>query len=179
MSIIWKIPPKAEYIATSNIFDAPFGTISPGQYNYTADDTHENVEIDLGPRGMEPNVLYLIERMSIGGNVSELDYLASIAEFPRIRLTYHQGRGVIYPKTIPCVNYYDGQEVAAWALSEKGNNRLNITFMGIFGQTANMVGVDPLRINVSFSIYAIRAPQFITAYLDTLTNQSGQYLRGR
>lgn len=173
MSINWKIPPKSTFISTSNIFDAPFGTITPGVYDWTNDPTHRNNTVI----NIENGVLYLIERISVGGNIAEENYLGAINEFPRMILTYQRGGGALYPAPIPIVNYFDGKENVAWAYTEKSPNELQMSFYGILNQTAPLVGVDPVRIHIGLSIYSIRSPQYISAYNDYLTNKFGQGLR--
>lgn len=149
-SVFGTIPNGARVRPATIIFEAQFGIPTPARYDFT-------IPANAGRALMriEPGTTYLIDRMSIGGNVTEEQYLESIDIFPSLRVDYFQGAARIYTDNIPVVNYTDNSEVSAWAKSCRGTDQINLTMTGALNQLPSMVGIASVRIQVSFVVYAI------------------------
>jgi len=169
MSIIYQIPQQSRYIPTSTVFDAEFNLITPGRYNFSQI-TNQNVSV----LELKPNVIYLIERFSIGANISETEFLSAIETFPLLTIKRSVSAEIVYQRPFPIVNFADGIEAAAWIHSDKQNDFLTFSLSGIFTQTPAMIGLLNLKIQISASIYAIDSSYYNAAYRDVQNISIGQ-----
>ncbi len=178
MAINYKIPPQARFLPTSTIFSATFNAITPGRYDFSNDPTNT----DRFVMEFQPSTVYLIERMSVGGNVSEADFLSSIADiatfgYPRITFRRSAGRESMYQSPIAIANFFDGLESGIFVHSDRRGEMLNMSFQGSFTQTPAMVGLLDLRLQISLNIYAIDSAYYNAAYRDGLPVDTGRSLR--
>ena len=150
MSILYKIPEKARYIPTENTFSASFNTPTFGVYDFGIA-ANTNVSV----LKMQANTVYFINALSIGGNIASEDFLSSISTTPKIYLKRKNSGENVYTSPIPILRYFDNKEISAWSLSDKGDDELLITFTGVLNQIIATMGVSPITLAVSLSIYAI------------------------
>lgn len=169
MAINYQIPQQSRYISTSTIFTADFNVPSPGYYDFNV---ANNQGIKVEPLNM--GTVYLIERISIGGTLSEADYLASIIDFPLLSIKRSVSNEIVYKRPFPIVNYADGIEAAAWIHSDKSNDFLSLSFSGILTQLPSMVGLSQVKIQVSLCIYAIDSQYYNASYRDVQNITIGQ-----
>lgn len=169
MSIIYQIPQQSRYISTSTVFDAEFNLITPGKYNFSQV-TNQNLNV----LELKQNVVYLIERLSIGGNIAETEFLTAIQTFPLLTIKKSISKEIVYQKPFPVVNYADGIECAAWVHSDRQNDFLTFSMSGVFQQTAAMIGLLNLKIQISASIYAIDSAYYNAAFRDVQNISIGQ-----
>lgn len=178
MGISYQIPPQARYYATSTIFSAVFNAnpANPGTYDFNTDaagSINQNVYV----MDLQPNTIYLIERMSAGGNITEAQFLEAINQFLFLDVIKHLGRQRVYPQQIPIVNFFDGQETAAWIFSDKKGDMLNLSFTGVLNQLASMVGIGTAKVHVSLNVFAIESAYFVGSFRDQLGRTIGQVNR--
>lgn len=169
MSIIYQIPQQSRFISTSTVFDAEFNLITPGKYNFSQV-TNQNINV----LELKQNVVYLIERLSIGGNIAETEFLSAIETFPLLTIKKSISKEIVYQKPFPVVNYADGIECAAWVHSDRQNDFLTFSMSGLFQQTAAMIGLLNLKIQISASIYAIDSSFYNAAFRDVQNISIGQ-----
>lgn len=169
MSIIYQIPQQSRYVPTSTIFTATFNAITPGKYDFSGA-ANQNVNV----LELKPNVIYLIERLSIGANVSETEFLTAIDVFPELTIKRSVSAEIVYQRPFPIVNFADGIECAAWIHSDKQNDFLTFSLNGLFSQTPAMIGLADLKIQISASIYAIDSSYYNAAYRDVQNISIGQ-----
>jgi len=169
MAINFQIPTQSRYISTSTIFTAQFNVPTPGQYDFNVP-ANQNVQV----QELEPNVVYLIERMSVGGTISEGDFLSSIVTFPILTIRRSISNQIVYKKPFPIVNYADGIETAAFIHSDKGGDQLTLSFVGSLLQLPSMVGLAEVKMQISLSIYAIDSGYFNAAFRDVQSISMGQ-----
>ena len=169
MAINFQIPTQSRYISTSTIFTAAFNVPTVGQYDFNVVG-NQNVIV----QELEPNVVYLIERMSVGGTLPEGDFLSSIVTFPILTIKRAISNQIVYKKPFPIVNYADGIETAAFIHSDKGGDSLTLSFIGSLSQLPSMVGLAEVKLQISLSIYAIDSGYFNAAFRDVQNNSMGQ-----
>ena len=174
MSISYQIPHQSHYLKTSNTFVANFNVPLVGQYSFTGNTTN----VDQQVMELQQKKIYLIERVNIGGNISEQNYLDSIDTVPTFRLKRLQGKEAVYILPQPVVTYVDNQEITAWITSEKGNDQLLMDFNGVLNQTIALIGVATIKIYVSFAIYIIENQEFYSKFRDKLSSQIGDQIGG-
>lgn len=169
MSIIYQIPQQSRYVPTSTVFTATFNAITPGKYNFSGA-VNQNVNVVE----LKPNVVYLIERLSIGANIAETEFLSAIDNFPQLTIKRSVSAEIVYQRPFPIVNFADGIECAAWIHSDKQNDFLTFSLDGLFKQTPGMVGLADLKIQITASIYAIDSTYYNAAYRDVQNISMGQ-----
>jgi hypothetical protein len=169
MSIIYQIPQQSRYIPTTTVFSATFNAITPGRYDFSGVANQNINVVDL-----KPSVVYLIERLSIGANVAESEFLTAIANFPVLTIKRSVSAEIVYQRPFPIVNFADGIECAAWIHSDKQNDFLTFSFNGLFSQTPAMIGLTDLKVQISASIYAIDSAYYNASYRDVQAISMGQ-----
>lgn len=161
MSISYTIPKQgARYIPTSTTFEAFFNAIIPGRYDFAGTLLCQNVVTIR----LQPGSVYLIERVSVGGNIPEEDFFGSIVDFPRLTFRKSIRTEIIYREPLPISRYMDGLECSAWTKSDKGDDDLTLSMSGSCIQLPSMIGVASLKLNVSLSIYGIEDQSFVAAF---------------
>ncbi|MDD5353178.1 MAG: hypothetical protein PHS93_08475 [Candidatus Omnitrophica bacterium] len=157
MSITWKIPPKSRPFQVASIFEATFNVPTPGFYDFTVP---ANRALQLFP--LNPGAAYLIERISIGGNITEEQFLESMDIFPTLQLSYSRRTAsgqflgeTVFSRPLQVVNYTDNTEICAWVHTERGRDSIVATFEGRLRQLPSMIGIAAARIQTTFSIYEV------------------------
>jgi len=181
MSVSFPIPHTARYIPTTNIFRATFNSATLGKYDYRnffpftsgAASAPQNV------LQLFENTLYLVERISVGGNASEGDYLDAIDVQPFVTLRYSVTKEIVYKTPFPIVNYIDDQDIVGWAYSDKQDTFLTADVSGILFQTAALVGKQQILTPISYSIYAIEDTRFIAEFKGALGNKFSLQISGK
>jgi hypothetical protein len=158
--IVHKIPHKARYIPTQNTFSALF----LGVYNFgIAANTRQTVFPILA------NTIYFLDNFSLGGNIAKEDFLSSINTLPLMTLSLKScPLNGIYEKPIPLTHFYENKEATAFVQSKQSNDELQVSLSGILNQTAPLVGVSPVVLTVTFSVYAMDDRNYNAQFLDSL-----------
>jgi len=120
----------------------------------------------------QPNTVYLIERISFAANLDQGIYLSALAATPRFRLKRKIAAENIHMKEYYLVNYIDNQEMITWFQSDKTGDAILMEVTGRLSQTAEMVGFDPVVVNISFAIYAIEDKNFLIKHKAALERMS-------
>lgn len=171
MSIIYQIPHTSRFIETNNTFVANFNNPELGKYSF---DNAANTEVEL--LKLNQGSVYLIERMSVGGNITEGQYNDSIDILPTLTMKRSVDGMVVYKKPFPINNYKDDSEVVTYVVSEKEHDTLIADFRGILNQTAVLVGVPSVKIFVNFSIYAIEDNRFYNKFRGIIGDNVGNQI---
>jgi hypothetical protein len=162
VSVVYKIPKTAKFLQTSNRFVATFNVPTPGAYNFAVAANTGQLILST-----QPNHLYLLERINVGGTIAEGDFLAAITIFPTATLRFFRENQTVYPLPLSVVNYIDNQEINAWAWSDQGNNSLIVDFAGLLTQTPALVGIGQVALGLTFNIYDITDLGYIRSFKGT------------
>lgn len=179
MSINNSIPSDSEYIQTSNKFSATFNVPVLGKYYFNV---AANTDVVILP--LQLNTIYLIERLSVAGDIPEERYLESLDNTaptnmnPFLSLKYSIGTEHLHKFPMPVLNYTDDQGLVVWCFTEKKNCSLIATFTGLLTQTPYLVGKAQINIVVSFSMYAISNTEFYKRFRGLVNKGIGRNLRG-
>lgn len=173
MSISYQIPHTSHYFTKTNIFTATFNIPTVGKYDFGI---AGNAGINITE--LQKNKVYLIDRVSIGGNISEANYLDAIDVLPEFRLKKLIKNENVYFLPYSIVNYLDDSNITAWVLSEKGGDILRIDLTGLLNQTADLIGVTTIKLHVTFSIFIISSTVFYAKFRDSLSDQTGDQVSG-
>lgn len=170
MSVSYQIPPQSRFIPTANVFQATFNVPTPGVYDFTNNVLNQNVTI----MKLKPNTVYIIDRISAGGNITEGQFLESISDFPLLYIKKKIGKENVYTKPIPITNFFDGSEASAWFHSDKLGNELQATFTGVLNQLPSMVGLATAKIQISLNVFAVDSNYWNISYRQQLSKTIGQ-----
>lgn len=164
--ITHKIPFKSRIIPTENNFSAPF----TGVYNFglVAGNSRQTV------LPLDANSVYFIDNFSIAGNITSEDFLASISTVPTLTLSKTSDRpgSTIYSRSFPISQFFQGKECTCFVDSNRGNDNLVVSLDGILAQVPNLVGVDPVIITVSFSVFAMDEKEYNQSYRDRVFSRA-------
>jgi len=169
----YQIPHTARYIPTTAIFTATFNVPTVGKYDFGIS-ANKNVLVE----NLLPGTIYLIDRLSIGGDINEGVFLDAIETLPELILRKSQTKEIVYKKPMPIVQYIDDQDIIAWIKTDKSKEDLTLDLTGVLKQTPSLVGVVDVKIFVSFSIYAIESSVFNFWFTNVLNNQTGMQVSG-
>lgn len=171
MSLMYPLPQKFKFNSTTTIFSAAFGVPTPGFYDFNV---AANV-INLFE--MQRNVVYYLERMSLGGNISEENYLNSIAVLPQLSFESSLTGEKLFMQSLPVVKFYDDRQATSFIYSDKQNDFLVLRFTGVLKQIPATIGLASIDINLTLSIYEIKDKDFNIAFRDVVHNQLNRGLR--
>lgn len=164
--ITHRIPFKSRIIPTENNFTAPF----TGIYDFGAVAGNARQVVF----NLDPNSVYFLDNFSVGGNITSEDFLASIATVPILTLSKQSDRkgSTIYARSFPISQFFQSKECTCFVDSNRGNDALLISLSGVLNQTANLVGLDPLKLTISFSVFAMDEKEYNSSYRDRLFSQA-------
>ena len=157
------LPKKKRYITTSNIFNANFNTAVGnglyGRYNFLTDinATQDVLKYKAG-------TVYLLERVSVGGNLPEEIFFDSIESTPILTLKNKIGNEVIFEKPILVSGYKKNEDITTYLVNQKDGDILTCNCSGILKQVTDTVGVPVIRLFVQFSIFALDQNDFNKIY---------------
>ena len=157
MSIVQNIPFKARLIPTENTFSAPF----TGLYDFGL---AANVKQTVF--ALQANTVYYLDNFSVGGNITREDYLSAILTVPTITLFRKQDKSSVYTRSIPLAQFFENKPCTVYVESNKVSDELQITMTGTLVQVANLVGISPVKLTVSFSVFAIDERDYNISYRD-------------
>lgn len=161
--INFPIPHTARYVCTGNIFKATYNIPGWSAYSFnTPANTNQKV-IDL-----QKNSVYFLERITVGGNISEEIFNNSINDIPLLVLKYKQTGSIVYEKPIPILGYYQNQEISTFIKSEITNDELLMSFNPVLNQVLDTIGLDEMRIGISFSFFVIDNNEYNAVIRDTV-----------
>lgn len=164
--ITHKIPFKSRIIPTENTFTANF----TGVYDFSllAGNTRQTVLI------FDPNTVYFLDNFSIAGNISSEDFLSSISTVPTLTLSKagDKAGSTIYTRSFPISQFFHNKECTCFVDSNRGNDSLLVSLNGILAQTAGLVGIDPVKLTVSFSVFAMDEKEYNQTYRDRLFSRA-------
>jgi hypothetical protein len=165
--IQFPVPHKSRFLPIARSFSAPF----TGIYDFGIAANTDAKLLDL-----QANTVFIISSYSIGGNIASEDYLSAINTLPQFVLKRRNDGQQIHTGTVPVVQFEQNKEAMIFFESKQGDDELRITFAGILNQTGDLVGVDPVIINLSFSIFAIEDNEYAKKFFDKDSGNAGRRL---
>jgi hypothetical protein len=170
MATNFQIPDKSTLIPTTTIFSAQFNVPTVGRYDFTLTPANQNVFC----MDMRPDVIYFIDSYSVGANITEEQFLESITVFPQLQITKRFDSQNLYRAPLQIVNFTDHGELSNFFHSDILDDQLLLSFTGELRQLASMVGISPVRIQVSMNIFEIEEQYFSAAHRDAVNVSMGQ-----
>lgn len=173
MAIIERISTKALPIETNNRFAGNFNVPTVGRYDFGIAANTRQVVI----ANVNPNFVYLIDRVSLSATVAEGTFLESVDVQPSFRLFLRNTEYGVYPQPLPAVNYKDNLEWRFFFWSAKKNDQLEISLEGTLIQVAATVGIPTITMNLSFVVYEENNKKVCDAMRERTSNNAGEFYK--
>jgi hypothetical protein len=148
---------KAKFLPTDTRFNGNFNVPALGGYDFNIP-ANQDVQV----LKLIPDSVYYIDKLSIGANIAREDFLGAISTVPLLTFKHLIGKEIVYSKSLPIVQLYEQKEATVYFKSQKENDWLTLSLTGLLIQTANLVGIDPITLDISLSIYQMYEKDFIT-----------------
>ena len=148
--IVHPIPRQAKFLPSDTKFTAAFNIPFVGGYDFNTA-ANQNVKV----LELVPNSVYYVDNLSVGANIPKEDYLGAILITPLLTFKHSIGNEIIYSRSFPIVQLYEQKEATVFFNSQKTGDFLSLSLTGQLNQTAELVGKDPIALDVSLSIYQI------------------------
>lgn len=158
--IIRNIPEKAKFRPTANVFSAAFA----GVYDFNIAGNQKQKLFDL-----VPNTVYLLNEFSFAGNIGAEEYLSSLdlLNLPYISISKKHDQQKVYDTPIFLPSFLETREAAAFLKSNQQNDEAQISIAGILKQISTTVGLSPMILTVSFSVYYMDENEYNRAFADS------------
>jgi hypothetical protein len=171
MSLSFAVPQSARYIAANYVFTGPFNPPSaPGMFDFGPATQNGTL---LTP--LQPNTVYLLERMAVSGDIAAEDYNGALdlihipTIFIKRRMPFSPASELVYVKGIPIAEYSDNRECSAFVTTDKGGDSLVLCMSGRLYMTPALLGRAQINICIRMDIYAIDERTYNTLYKSRTT----------
>lgn len=144
--ILKNIPKSAKYKPTANVFSAAF----TGVYDFNvAGNTKQTLF------KMQENAVYLLNEFTFAGNIGAEEYLSSLlpASLPYLTISKKHDRQAAYDTPIFLPSFVETKEAACFIRSNQKNDEAQISLTGILQQISTTVGLSPMILTISFSVF--------------------------
>lgn len=161
----FKVPQSIRYHPTVGIFAAPFNPpVAPGLYDFAA--AAQNVILMT----LLPNTVYILERISIGGDIAAEDYFDALETTPLLYIRKLPVNSTqpenLYETPIPIVGYTDASESTNFIHSEQGGQRIALAMTGQLHPTPALVGHATVSLHVNLAVYAVNEKYYNATFRD-------------
>ena len=158
MSLLFNIPHKNKFNTPTAVFRGIINNPTVGVYDFNV------VTNNITMFKLERNSVYLVERISVGSNVSEEIYLNSIESVsqnpPTLFFSSLLTGEVFFTQKLAVVGFYPDKQTTVFLSSDKGNDALQVKFSGVLDQIWDTVGKTEIDIILTMSVYEINNKEF-------------------
>lgn len=155
--ITYKLPRRIRYIPAAAIFTATYNAPTVGKYDFAG---QQQVFIAK----LLPHTVYLIDSVSIGGNVSAEDYLSSIDSTPIFTLRKSLNNEAIFDVPFPIQGFSIDRQIVHFFRTGLNNVGLIADINGTLNQIAPFIGIAEISLTINLSIHAIDESGFEKEY---------------
>ena len=155
--ITYTLPKRIRYIPASAIFPALFNVPTIGKYDFNG-----NTQVFISK--MNAHTVYMIDSMSIGGNISAEDYLSSISTIPLFNLRKSIDNENIFDKPIQINSFCVDRQIVHFFRTGLNNCDLIASITGVLNQLPAFIGMTSIDLSINFSIHAIDESDFEKTY---------------
>jgi hypothetical protein len=166
MSVIKTIPKSSRFHLPFIKFTANFNVPTLGEYDFNQPANQNKV---IFP-SMLPSSIYMIERINFSATIPEGDFLEALDVTPQALFRYNIERYPVYMRPLTMVKYVDNMEAVAYFSSLNRAEQLVIDFTGKLFQTAALVGVPSITVEIELNVYEIIDQDWIKAFNQSLKN---------
>lgn len=150
--ITYPLPRRIRYIPAAAIFTAVFNVPTAGKYDFAG---QSKIFIPL----MQANSPYLIDSISIGGNISGENYLDAIETVPVFNLRKSLASEAIL-QPIPIAGYEKDRQIVHFFKTGVNNCGLIADVAGVLKQTPDLIGLASITLSITLTIHLIEDRDF-------------------
>ena len=151
--ITYQLPRRIRYIPATALFSATFNVPTIGKYDFAGT---KQVFIDT----LLPNTVYLIDSISIAGNVASEDYLAALDIIPTFTLRKSFQNEHIFDRPIEIQSFSTDRQIVHFFKTGLNNCGLVADITGRLNQIAAFIGIATIKLSINLSIHAIDESDF-------------------
>lgn len=169
MSIMLKIPRSSRLSLIGGIFKSVFGNPTIGKYdftNYAEGGDRFNVAVPLG-LAMNPKYLYFFHQLNFSLSIDEGTFLTAIAAatVPTLSVKDSTTNKILFGSPFRLFRYFEGNAIDSFHYNLNSKGIFIADFQCLLNQVADLVGIDTVLAQVSFSIYEITDIAYINEFL--------------
>lgn len=169
--IVNPIPHTSRFFQSENVFEATFNVPTVGKYDFgVAANTNQFCF------RLQKNAVYLIERISVGGNISEESFNDSINVTPKLIFKKERQNSVIYQEPFKISNYFKNTDVSTYVWSDIQDDSITLSLEGLLDQTPVLIGVGSIKLTISLSLFVIDNNSYNKVIREGLTKNYAQKL---
>ena len=151
------LPRRIRLIPAAAIFSATFNAPTIGKYDFAG-------QKQIFIPELTPNSVFLIDTITIAGDVASEDYLSAIDTTPIFSLKKTIGEENIFDMPIPIQSFSTDRQIARYFKTGLSNCGLCATITGALNQIPAFIGVGSIRLSINFAIYGIDASEYEKQY---------------
>jgi len=156
--ITYKLPKRIRYVPASAIFSATFNAPAIGQYDFN-NNTQTFIKILL------PHSVYMIDSISIAGNIAAEDFLSAIETVPLFNLQKTLDKENIFDVPIQIHGFATDRQIVHFFRTGLSNCGLIASVTGVLNQLPAFIGLATLELSINLSIHAIDESDFEKIYI--------------
>lgn len=169
MSIMKQIPQAARLHLIGGKFKAVLNDPTVGKYdftNYKVGGDRFNVAVPLG-LDMNPKYLYFFNQLNFSLSIDEGDFLNAISvdTVPTLSVKDSSTGKIIFGSPFRLFRYFEGNDVDSFHYNLNSKGFFIADFQCLLDQIPNLVGIQTIIAQVSFSVYEIIEIDYINAFL--------------
>jgi hypothetical protein len=176
MSIINQIPHTARPIKVSIEASAIFGAPVLGKYSFSTP-----LNTDILVFTPKSGVVYLVERLAWAATIPGETWSGS-CQIARPNFSMYTKRGnqkiTIDPYPYTLSQPTQGTDFVSWMLQPQVDKPVYAAVSGVLNQVAETVGRSQIDVSIDLDIYEISTTEYQRAFVDQLSKQTGQQIRG-
>lgn len=151
--ITYTLPKRIRYIPASAIFTATFNAPAIGQYDFNG-----NTQIFI--RSLLPNSVYIIDSISIAGNIAAEDFLSAISTVPLFNLKKSLDKENIFDTPIQIHGFATDRQIVHFFKTGLSNCGLIASITGVLNQLPAFIGLAAVQLSINLSIHCIDENDF-------------------
>lgn len=151
--ITYTLPKRIRYVPASTVFPALFNIPVIGKYNF-------NGIAGTFIKTLNSHTLYMIDSITIGGNIAGEDFLSAIETVPRFNLKKSLDNENIFDKPIQINGYCVDRQIVHFFRTGQNNVDLIGTVTGQLAQLPAFIGLAAIDLSINLSIHAIDESDF-------------------
>jgi hypothetical protein len=155
--ITYTLPKRIRYIPASAVFPAVFNNPTIAKYDF-----NNNTQVFI--KGLLAHTIYMIDSISIGGNMAGEDFLSSIDTTPVFNLKKSIDNENIFDKPMQINGYATDRQIVHFFHTGLNNCDLIASITGKLIQLPDYIGLNTFQLAINLSIHAIDENDFHQEY---------------
>jgi hypothetical protein len=163
------IPRSSRLFLIGGTFKAVLNDPTIGKYdftNYKVGGDRVNVAVPLG-LAMVPKYLYFFNKINFSLSIDEGTFLTAIeaGTVPTLSVKDSSTNKIIFGSPFRLFRYFDGNDIDSFHYNLNSKGSFIADFQCLLSQVADLVGIQTILAQVSFSVYEIIDIEYINNFL--------------